>query len=63
MPDKVSRDSSRSDVVGRPSPETVEHDFERDGSGVQRNDALKNSERLPRLGNEEDKPFNDALGG
>jgi hypothetical protein len=33
------------------------------GPGVQQNDALKGAERSPRLGNEEDKPDNDALGG
>ena len=63
MPDNVSRESSRSDGVGRPSPEAVEHDFEREGPAVQRSEELKNCERMPRLGNEDDKPFNDALGG
>ncbi len=66
MPDN-SRGRNRTDEIGRKSPEQVEHDFERDvdreGPGVQRNEALKNSERMPRLGNEEDKPYNDALGG
>jgi len=62
MPEDFTRRPGRTDEVGR-SPEQVEHDFERDGPGVQRNDDLKNSERLPRLGNEDDKPFNDALGG
>ena len=66
MPD-VSRGRSRTDESSRKSPEQVEHDFERDfdreGPGVQRNEDLKNSERMPRLGNEEDKPYNDALGG
>ena len=66
MPD-VSRGRGRTDEIDRTSPEQVEHDFERDvdrdGPGVERNDELKNAERMPRLGNEDDKPFNDALGG
>jgi hypothetical protein len=63
MPEDLSRRSGRTDELGRSSPEMVEHDFERDEPAVQRNDDLKNAERLPRLGNEEDKPYNDALGG
>jgi hypothetical protein len=66
MPD-VSSGRGRTDGIDRTSPERVEHDFERDvdrdGPGVERNDDLKNAERMPRLGNEDDKPFNDALGG
>ena len=63
MPEDMSRRRSRTDETTRPSPEQVEHDFEREGPSVQRNEDLKNCERLPRLGNEDDKPFNDALGG
>ena len=63
----LSRGHGRTDEIGRKSPERVEHDFERDvdrdGPGVQRNDDLKNSERMPRMGNEDDKPDSDALGG
>jgi hypothetical protein len=33
------------------------------GPGVLQSDELRNSERMPRLGNEEDMPDNDALGG
>ena len=32
-----------------------------DGPGVERNEALKGTQRQPRLGNEEDKPDSDAL--
>lgn len=65
MPDNASRtDRSRTDT--RISPEAVEHDIERDwgreSSKVQFNEELKNAERLPRRGNEEDKPFYDNLG-
>ena len=35
---------------------------EREGPGVERNEDLKESERLPRRGNEEDKPLDDRLG-
>jgi hypothetical protein len=63
MPEDATRRSSRTDEIKRPSPEQVEHDFEREGPSVQRNDDLKGAERMPRLGNEEDKPYNDALGG
>lgn len=66
MPDRNHDRSTRTDEPGRRSPETVEHDIERDwgsgGPGVQRNEELKNAERLPRRGNEEDKPFNENLG-
>jgi len=30
--------------------------------GVRRDDALKRAERLPRLGNEDDKPYDDRFG-
>lgn len=33
------------------------------GPGVEQNEDLKNAERMPRIGNEEDLPDNDALGG
>ena len=63
MPEDMSRRTSHKDETMRPSPEQVEHDFEREGPSVQRNEELKNAERMPRLGNEDDKPYNDALGG
>jgi hypothetical protein len=60
-----NRGRAGTDEIGR-SPEAMEHDIERDwgreGPGVQRNEDLKNAERMPRRGNEEDKPFSDALG-
>ncbi len=56
---------SRMDETGR-SPEAVEHDIERDwgpdAPGVRQDEQLRNAERLPRRGNEEDKPYSDALG-
>ena len=67
MPDDLSRSRRNGmDEMDRRSPEAIEHDIERDwgreGPGVQRSDELKNAERMPRRGNEEDKPFNEALG-
>jgi hypothetical protein len=35
---------------------------EREGPGVERNDDLRGAERLPRKGNEMDKPDSDRLG-
>ena len=70
MPEDFTRRPGRTDEVGR-SPEQVEHDFEHDPPAVQRSEHLKNAERYPRLGNEqnkrsendEDGRYNDALGG
>ncbi len=63
MPEDFTRRPGRMDDVRGRSPEQVEHDFEHDPPAVHRSEHLKNAERLPRRGDEEDQPYNDALGG
>jgi hypothetical protein len=45
------------------TPGEINKSPEPTGPGVLQNDELKNVERLPRFGDEEDLPDNDALGG
>jgi hypothetical protein len=44
------------------TPGEINQDMNREGPGVQQNDELKGARRSARLGNEEDKPYSDALG-
>jgi hypothetical protein len=44
------------------TPGEINQSTNREGPSVQQNDELKGAQRSPRLGNEEDKPYSDALG-
>lgn len=45
------------------TPGEINQDRRHEGPGVEQDDRLKGAERQPRMGNEDDKPDSDALGG
>ena len=45
------------------TPGEINKESPSDKAGVKQNEDLKGAKRSPRLGNEEDKPDSDALGG
>ena len=67
MAQDVTRGGGRTDEGGGNAPAVTRGEINREGTpagpGVLQSDELRNSERMPRLGNEEDMPDNDALGG
>ena len=62
MAQDVTRHGSRTDDTTPRGQASATTPREKEG-GVRQDEDLKNVERLPRLGNEDDMPDSDALGG